>query len=326
MHRMIKRIRKSETMYKRKRIKKIIISVTSSLLIILSIRFFYIKFICNIIDQSTDNQKIQMQQIQEYDPEKNYSWNSSKSIQILAKFENDLVKDKMKAKVQPANYMEMYPDLYVDSVKPIIQIKKKKKAYLTFDDGPSWVTKEVLEVLKEENVQATFFVIGCTITKEEEEYLKLMVEQGHTIGIHTYSHNYKKIYSSVEAYLDDFYKVYEQVYEITGVKPKIFRFPWGSANSFNKHIKKELVTEMERRGFTFYDWTVSAEDSVGNPTEYRILHNIRKDLDRKENPIILLHDSSVNKLTAHTLPKIIKFIRDQGYEFDTLDNREPYQF
>ncbi|MDF2952633.1 MAG: hypothetical protein K0S18_2216 [Anaerocolumna sp.] len=248
------------------------------------------------------------------------------SNQLLAKLENDMAREKILSDDGSLHYMELYPELYVESVKPIIHIKEKKLAYLTFDDGPSQITEEILETLKEENVKATFFIIGCTITEDEKEVLKKMIKEGHTIGIHTYSHDYKKIYSSVEAYLEDFYQAYQLIYEITGVQPKIFRFPWGSANGYNKHIKKELVAEMERRGFTFYDWTVSAEDSIGKPTEYRILYNIMKDLERKKNPIILLHDASVNKLTAQTLPKIIEVIREQEYEFDTLDHREPYQF
>lgn len=248
------------------------------------------------------------------------------SVQRLAKLENDLAKDKILSDDRSFHYMKLYPDLYVDSVKPIIHIKEKKLAYLTFDDGPSNITDNILETLEAENIKATFFVIGCTIKEEEEEYLRKMVEKGHTVGIHTYSHDYKKIYSSVEAYLEDFNKAFQLIYDITGVQPKIFRFPWGSANGYNKHIKEELVAEMERRGFTFYDWTVSAEDSIGRPTEYRILHNIMKDLDRQKNPIILLHDASVNKLTAKTLPKIIEAIREQEFEFDTLDHREPYQF
>jgi peptidoglycan/xylan/chitin deacetylase (PgdA/CDA1 family) len=153
-----------------------------------------------------------------------------------------------------------------------------------------------------------------------------MVKEGHAIGIHTYSHNYKNIYSSVEAFLEDFYQDYLLIYETTGVKVNIFRFPWGSYNTYNKGIRDELIAEMERRGFTYYDWNVSAEDSVGTPSEYRIKRNVLKDLDSYHNPIILMHDSSVNKLTAKTLPDILASIQEKGYAFDTLNHREPYQF
>ncbi len=240
--------------------------------------------------------------------------------------DNKLDKDKLVSQEKHFAYMDMFPDMYVETVKPVIQLKERKIAYLSFDDGPSRITKEILKILEEEEIQATFFVLGSTLTEEGEECLQMMVEQGHEIGIHTYSHNYKKIYASVEAYLDDFYTVYQHVYDITGVQPRIFRFPWGSINSYNKSIKDQLITEMERRGFTYYDWNVSAEDSLGNPTEYKVWKNVMKDVEKYKYPIILMHDSSMNRVTANSLEKVIKSIREKGYDFDTLSHREPYQF
>lgn len=294
--------------------KKIYITLLSFLLLVLILRLFYI---INYVEVSTATDK---------DDSAIFVRNSNISAQFLVKLENDMIKEKVYSDEKKISYMDMYPDLYVDSVKPVILVEEKKTAYLTFDDGPSLTTCDILNVLDEYDVKATFFVLGCTITEEGEDCLRAMVEQGHTIGIHTYSHSYKKIYASVEAYLEDFYQDYQLIYETTGVRVNIFRFPWGSNNGYNKHIKKELVAEMERRGFTYYDWNVSAEDSVGNPTAYRIKKNIMKDLDRFDNPIILMHDASVNKLTAKTLPDVIESIIEKGYGFDTLDHRKPYQF
>lgn len=223
-------------------------------------------------------------------------------------------------------YMDLYPEMFVEGVKPIILLEEKKMAYLTFDDGPSYNTTQVLKVLKEYDVVATFFILGSTITEAGKENLKTMAEQGHAIGIHTYSHDYEYIYSSVEAFLDDFYLAYQLIYETTGVKPNIFRFPWGSVNTYNKKIRNELIAEMERRGFTYYDWNVDSKDSVGNPNEYKITQNIIKDLYKYNNPIILLHDASVNKITVKTLPLIIQKIKEEGYDFDILNHREPFQF
>lgn len=224
------------------------------------------------------------------------------------------------------SYTKLYPELYVEKLNPEATDKTKKIAYLTFDDGPSKNTTKILEILKEKNAVATFFVLGCTITEDGEEALKEMVEMGCAIGIHTYSHERKKIYSSVESYLEDFNKVYTQVYDITGERPQIFRFPWGSYNCYSKGIKKDLVTEMERRGFTYYDWNVSAEDSVGNPTEASIMRNILKDVKKYSAPVILMHDASVNKKTVEILPKVIDKLIELGYEFGTLEHREPCQF
>lgn len=290
------------------------------ILLLLSGLFIFIVFKVYIVNDNITKQEMDIHK-------ESVTVSISNSTKKLFFDENEVAKDKVLSRDKKRKkYMDMYPDMYVESIKPVIMLDEKKIAYLTFDDGPSHITNQILDILEEYEVKATFFVLGSTITEEGEECLKEMVEQGHTIGIHTYSHNYKKLYASVEAYLEDFYQVYHLIYEVTGVKVNIFRFPWGSTNGYNKKIKKELVAEMERRGFTYYDWNVSAEDSVGNPTEYRIKKNVFKDLERYNNPIILMHDAAVNRLTAKTLPDIIEKIMDKGYGFDTLNNREPYQF
>lgn len=223
-------------------------------------------------------------------------------------------------------YSKLYPDLYVDKICPSCTEAAEKVAFLTFDDGPSKNTNKILDILEEKNAVATFFVLGSTMDEEGESALKRMTETGCKIGIHTYSHKKNVIYASVKGFLDDFYQVYTQIYELTGEKVNIFRFPWGSYNAYSKPIKKNLVAEMERRGFTYYDWNVSAEDSVGNPTESSIMRNILKDVKKYNKPVILMHDASVNKLTANMLPKIIDELQELGYSFGTLDQREPCQF
>lgn len=223
------------------------------------------------------------------------------------------------------DYKDKYPDMYVVSTKKIEE-DTSKVAYLTFDDGPSKYTKDILKELEEYDIKATFFILGSTMTKEGEENLKGMADAGHTIGIHTYSHNRKSIYCSVEAFMEDFYTVYKQIFDITGIKARIYRFPWGSVNSYCKGIKDELVEELVRRGFDYYDWNVTAEDSVGNPTKYSITSNVLDNYKKYSKPVILMHDSSINKLTVDTLPKIIEEIKKNGYEFDTLENRIPYHF
>lgn len=223
-------------------------------------------------------------------------------------------------------YATLYPDMYVEKICPDCGVNEKKVAYLSFDDGPSKNTEKILQILREKDACATFFLIGSTIDDEGKESIKHIVEQGSKIGIHSYCHEHKAIYSSVKGFLDDFYKVYTQIYEITGQKPNIFRFPWGSYNSYSKPIKKNLISEMERRGFTYYDWNVSAEDSVGHPTQSSIMKNIMKDVKRYNQPVILMHDSRINDLTVQMLPTIIDKLKELGYTFDTLDHREPCQF
>lgn len=241
-------------------------------------------------------------------------------------------------------YMELYPDMYVKSNAkiPLAAIdsnvldyrkyifkypmndsvqSEKKVAYLTFDDGPSENTCEVLEILKKYNIKATFFMIAGSITPDRYDLIKEMIDQGHVIGIHTYSHNYKQIYASVKDYLDDFYLAYTRMYEVTGAQPVVFRFPGGSYNKYLKAIRKQVIAEMDRRGFQYFDWQVSAEDSIGNPSKSTITRNVLKDFKKYNKPIILLHDSSVNDVTVQSLENIIKTIKEAGYTFDTVDKR-----
>ena len=257
-------------------------------------------------------------------------WHNEQELAVMAELEN-----REAAPVYTVNdrsvetnseYAELYPDMYVTAVTPGDREEEEKIAYLTFDDGPSSITGEILDTLQDEGMKGTFFILGSTMTKEGEENLKRMAREGHTIGIHTYSHQYKEIYASVESFLDDFNKVYEQITELTGVKPAIFRFPWGSYNEYCKDIRDEIVDELERRGFTYYDWNVSAEDSVGTPTAESIMKNIQKYYIKYNQPVILMHDSGTNALTAQILPDVIRMIRESGYAFDTLDHREPCQF
>lgn len=224
-------------------------------------------------------------------------------------------------------YVSSYPSLYT---VPIGEQKSpgdgRKVCYLTFDDGPSDLTWKILDILDEKNVKATFFVVGETMSEKEIECLKEIVSRGHKIGLHTYHHDYKSLYRSVDSFLADYEKIYNIVVEATGVKPNIYRFPGGSYNMYVKKIRKQLIVEMERRGFTHYDWNVSGEDAVGKPTTNSIMKNIKKDIYRFQCPVVLLHDSQINSKTVSILPKLIDNIKENGYEFDTLDKREPCQF
>lgn len=204
---------------------------------------------------------------------------------------------------------------------------EKKIAYLTFDDGPSKVTEQILAALAKEDAKATFFLIGEQITEDTAPMLKQMVEEGHELGIHTYTHKSEEIYMSADAYVEDSLKTAERIKEATGVEPKYFRFPWGSNNAYAKSIKEEIVKRMEEAGYTYFDWNVSGEDSVGMPDGAAIFRNVKKDALKYNQPVVLLHDSASNKSTAEILPDILKLMKEAGYEFATVDKRyKPYQY
>ncbi len=219
-----------------------------------------------------------------------------------------------------AEYTKLYPDLYVEN-KPAEFKQDEGTIYLTFDDGPSERTPEVLDILKTYGVKATFFVCGGT-DEESQKYMKRVVDEGHTIAIHSISHDYGKIYESVESYLADFYETYTCVYEATGVKPEIFRFPGGSINNYNRFTYMQIIAEMTRRGFVYYDWNVSGEDAVKGADWTSIYNNIMNYIpsDGTGRAIVLLHDSKDKHHTVNVLSDVIEELTDMGYKFDKLDN------
>lgn len=220
---------------------------------------------------------------------------------------------------QSMGYQTKYSDLYVENDFVFKEANDKKVCYLTFDDGPDRSnTARVLDVLKEYDVKATFFVVYKDY-KEERALYKRIVEEGHTIGVHTASHNYNKIYSSVDAYLDDFSRCAEQIESVTGVKPEVFRFPGGSVNGYNSQIYREIIAEMTRRGYTYYDWNVSCGDAAAvHVSSSKIVNNVLSSSNGIKRKIILMHDGTGHSTTADALPRIIEGLRKQGYEMEAI--------
>jgi Predicted xylanase/chitin deacetylase len=198
----------------------------------------------------------------------------------------------------------------------------QKVAYLTFDDGPSVLTKEYLKILKEEDVHATFFLIGQQVDGDLVDVVRQEVKDGHEIGLHTYCHVADKIYCSGETYCQDLEKTKQCLETKLEVSPKLFRFPWGSTNSYVRGYKDRVVEEMKKEGLGYADWNVSGEDSVGCPSPDSILSNVRKDYLKYDDPVILLHDSAACKSTLEALRPLIQELKANGYSFRTLSERE----
>lgn len=207
--------------------------------------------------------------------------------------------------------------VYVYEKKPDISIGNKV-IYLTFDDGPSVYTKELLNILKEYNVKATFFVTG----NGNREYIKKAYNEGHSIGIHTYSHVYKNVYASEEAYFNDLEKVQKIIKEQTGEESRLVRFPGGSSNTvsrFNKGIMTRLSKELERRGYKYFDWNVSSSDTVKSNSD-DIANTVIRRL-KKGNNVVLQHDTKYYSVKA--VRKIIEYGLANGYTFAKLDVTSP---
>ncbi|MBR5088838.1 MAG: polysaccharide deacetylase [Ruminiclostridium sp.] len=208
------------------------------------------------------------------------------------------------------SYELLYPDLYADVPENIIYNDDMDYVYLTFDDGPSKYTQSILDYLDMYDIKATFFVVPDG-SEESNKRLKNIADKGHTIGIHTATHEYNKIYESVEAYLEDFKIAYDRVYEATGIKCTLFRFPGGSINDYNTEIREDLIAEMTRRGFIYFDWNVDTSDALG-ATWTEMYNNVRTQTIDKNRAVILMHDYNGGYNTILVLEDIIKWIIGNG--------------
>lgn len=200
---------------------------------------------------------------------------------------------------------------------------EKKIVYLTFDDGPTKVvTDNLLDILKEYNVKATFFVVGKEIPGRET-ILKRIYDEGHSIGLHTYSHNEKKIYSNPQTFIDEMIKTREMVKEITGCECNIIRFPWGSYNQYF-HLNQNMIDTLHKQNFKIYDWNCNLEDGIyPNLSTDKLVRNSKKYKTDYPDIIVLMHCNFNNKNTVKALPEIINYYKDLGYDFKRITEETP---
>lgn len=222
------------------------------------------------------------------------------------------------------SYTSLFPDLYAEKYDGEYE-DSENTVYLTFDDGPSVLTENLLYYLRQENVKATFFVVP-----ERTDYcyslLKQISDAGHSIGIHSASHDYEKIYASVDAFLDDFNEAYEIVLEATGKAPDIYRFPGGSVNDYNEKTRDDIISEMDRRGFTYFDWNVDSNDWQGHGWT-TLYTDVLKDAEEFSSPVILFHNTGDRDNTVLVIEDIIKALKNKGYKFGSLSQKiKPVQF
>ncbi len=224
----------------------------------------------------------------------------------------------------PVNaYEQLYQDMSVTA--PESYIREEGTVYLTFDDGPSSNTYSVLYYLDKYNIKATFFVVPQR-TDECYALMRQIVSSGHSIGVHSSTHVYDSIYESVESYLADFYEAWQMIYEATGVKTEIFRFPGGSKNDFNEHTRDAIIEEMTRRGFRFFDWNVDSNDA-GGASWTEMFTSVPADIAENYRSVVLFHDSEPRVNTVYVLEDVIRQLIKDGYKFDKINNNtQPVQF
>lgn len=216
------------------------------------------------------------------------------------------------------------------SIKRYVRVNEKAinntgVIYLTFDDGPSKSsTPKILDILDKKGIKATFFIINHD---DSLNYLiKREYDSGHTVGLHSYTHSYSKIYSSKENYYNDLQLISDKVERITGEKSIIIRFPGGASNTVSKKYKKGIMTELTKEvielGYLYYDWNVSSGDAGGAKSSDEVYKNVISGLKENRINIVLMHDFS-NSKTVDALEDIIDYGLANGYRFDKIDMTTP---
>ena len=200
---------------------------------------------------------------------------------------------------------------------------EKKIIYLTFDDGPAGkVTRDVLDILKKDSVSATFFLIGSQI-KGQEDLITRMYAEGHSLGLHSMSHKKNNLYSSDESFLKEMLDTQEAINSIVGFKPNILRFPFGCNNNYYK-ISQSMVDLLHRNNLKIYDWNTDSGDGAHpNANSSLFIKNSKSD---KDCVMLLMHCAYMSKNSVAALPYIIKYYKDSGYEFKSIDENTPEEF
>lgn len=194
-----------------------------------------------------------------------------------------------------------------------------QKVYLTFDDGPSENTAKILDILKEKNIKATFFVIG----KEDEESKALyqrIIAEGHTLGMHSFTHKYSVIYDSLDSFEEDVNHLQSYLAEITGVEPSIMRFPGGSSNQVSNIDMTEFIRYLNQEGITYYDWNVASGDATSQAyTADELVQNVIMDVEKYDTSIVLMHDAATKGTTVDALGPMIDKLEAMGVELLPID-------
>ena len=218
---------------------------------------------------------------------------------------------------------EMLPQLTDEGRANLANIyhSETKRVFLTFDDGPSkTVTPQVLDTLKSEKIKATFFLLGSRV-ELEPDIVKREYEEGHYLASHGYSHVYSQIYASPQSVLDEYNKCISAIRNAIGqpeYNPHLFRYPGGYWGGKYASVKKEALQLLEQNDILHIDWNALTSDAAGAKTTEEFISELDKTVPKHNSVVVLMHDAGNKTATANALPTIIKYFRDQGFEFENF--------
>ena len=241
-------------------------------------------------------------------------------IELAKKDEQEKI-EKEKEEEQKAKL----PELTEEAKKNMSNIYKSenKRVFLTFDDGPSQtVTPVILDILKQENIKATFFLLGSRV-ELKPDIVKREYEEGHYLASHGYSHVYSQIYASPQSVLDEYNNCITTIRNAIGnqeYNPHLFRFPGGYYGGKYANIKKEASQLLEQNEVLHIDWNALTSDAAGAKTTQEFIAELEKTVPKHNSVVVLMHDAGNKTATAEALPTIIKYFRDKGFEFENFYN------
>lgn len=279
--------------------KRIIFNIIVSIITIITL-IFVIYYVVDTTKRIKDSKKF-TSQILEYQKQEE---------------EKDQIEKERKSKI---------PNLTEQGKENIKHIysSENKRVFLTFDDGPSDNTNDILNILNEKNIKATFFVLGMQVEKMPE-VVKKIYDEGHYLANHGYSHIYSNLYSSKEEVINEYNKCNQAVanaIQISEYNSHLFRFPGGSVGGKYSEVKKEAINLLEQNNILYVDWNALTGDSEKkDPNEEYLMENLQKTTKDKNSVVILMHDSQAKRITVDFLPKVIEYLQQQGYEFQNFYN------
>ena len=245
----------------------------------------------------------------------------------LQQYEQALLDAKIKEEQQKAEEerirREKLPNLTEQGITNMANLytSNKKRVFLTFDDGPSKTTTiPILDTLKQENIQATFFVLGSRV-ELYPSIVKRAYEEGHYIASHGYSHIYSQIYNSAQSVLEEHNKTVNAIRNAVGAQeynPHLFRFPGGFKGGKYETIKQEAAQLLAQNETVYVDWNALTADSAGAKTTEQFIAELEKTVPKFNSVVVLMHDAGTKKSTADALPQIIAYFRDKGFEFENF--------
>lgn len=290
-----------------KRLKKLIVGTVIAAIVIPVILCIFFGVRLHIVKKDLDNSRAQMEAMRE----ELEQYSSEVEDSVLVEAPNNMQSatqnfDGEGSIINSRTTLTSTGNENANSSQDAETADGKKRVYLTFDDGPSDNTEEILDILKKYDVKATFFVVGNT-SEHGQELLKRIVEEGHSIGIHSYSHKYSAIYDSEESFFEDFNKISDYIYDVTGVRTQICRLPGGSSNTVSKISMAELVRSLNEQNIECFDWNISGGDASGQKlSASAISNNVLKEIDRFQTAVVLLHDGADKDSTVEALDIVLK--------------------